>query len=675
MNREQARIKAEELVSKMTVDEMASQLIYHAPAIERLGIQEYNWWNEALHGVARSGTATSFPQAIGLAATFDDDLIKEIADVISTEARAKYNAISKKGDRDIYKGLTMWSPNINIFRDPRWGRGHETYGEDPYLTSKMGSAFVQGLQGNGEHMKAAACAKYFCVHSGPESTRHHFDSVVSKKDMHETYLPAFKELVETGVEAVMGAYNRVNGDPACANDYTMNELLRGKWGFKGHYVSDCWAIRDFHEGHKVTKNELESVKLALETGCDLNCGCTYEFIMDAYNLGLVSKETIQRSAVRLFTCRYMLGIMDGQKTEYDDIPYIVAGCDEHIKLARSAAEKACVLFKNDGILPLNKKDCGTLAIIGPNANSRIALLGNYHGTPADFVTVTEGILEYLNGEQRVLYSKGCDIYRSKVEDQAKPNDRIAEAVVTAENSDNVILVVGLDETIEGEQPDEGNSCEAGDKDNLLLPECQRNLIDAVLEVGKPTIIVALAGSSIDLSAYEDKTNAVLLGWYPGQQGGAAIANILFGEISPSGKLPVTFYKNSALEEMPAFEDYSMNNRTYRYYTGKPYHPFGFGLTYGDCRVENYDIKDHKAIIKVKNYGKVATEDVVQIYVKDKESEFAPTNACLCGFKRLFLDVNEEKTVEVEINKNAFTVINNEGERIDGSGNYEFKVTF
>ena len=675
MNREQARIKAEELVSKMTVDEMASQLIYHAPAIERLGIPEYNWWNEALHGVARGGTATSFPQAIGLAATFDDDLIKEIADTISTEARAKYNAISKKGDRDIYKGLTMWSPNINIFRDPRWGRGHETYGEDPYLTSRMGSAFVQGLQGDGEYMKVAACAKHFCVHSGPEATRHHFDAVANKKDMHETYLPAFKQLVDTGVEAVMGAYNRVNGDPACANDYTMNELLRGKWGFKGHYVSDCWAIRDFHEGHKVTKNELESVKLALETGCDLNCGCTYEFIMDAYNLGLVSKETIQRSAVRLFTCRYMLGIMDGQKTEYDDIPYIVAGCDEHIKLARSAAEKACVLFKNDGILPLNKKDCGTLAIIGPNANSRIALLGNYHGTPADFVTVTEGILEYLNGEQRVLYSKGCDIYRSKVENLAKPNDRIAEAVVTAENSDNVILVVGLDETIEGEQPDEGNSCEAGDKDNLLLPECQRNLIDAVLEVGKPTIIVVLAGSSIDLSAYEDKANAVLLGWYPGQQGGAAIANILFGEVSPSGKLPVTFYKNSALEEMPAFEDYSMNNRTYRYYTGKPYHPFGFGLTYGDCRVENYDIKDHKAIIKVKNYGKVATEDVVQIYVKDKESEFAPTNACLCGFKRLFLDANEEKTVEVEINKNAFTVINNEGERIDGSGNYEFKVTF
>lgn len=677
MKREQARKLAEELVNKMTVDEMASQLIYHSPAIERLGIKEYNWWNEALHGVARGGTATSFPQAIGLAATFDDDLIKEIADVISTEARAKYNAISKHGDRDIYKGLTMWSPNINIFRDPRWGRGHETYGEDPYLTGRMGTAFVKGLQGDGEYMKAAACAKHFCVHSGPESTRHHFDAVATKKDMYETYLPAFKDLVDTGVEAVMGAYNRVNGEPACANNYTMNEILRGKWGFEGHYVSDCWAIRDFHEGHKVTKNNLESAKLALEMGCDLNCGCTYEFIMDAYNLGLVSKETIEKSAIRLFTCRYMLGIMDGQKTEYDDIPYIKAGCDEHIKLARTAAEKACVLLKNDGILPLNKKDCGTLAVIGPNANSRIALLGNYHGTPADFVTVTEGILEYLNGEQRILYSKGSDIYKSKVEDLAKPDDRIAEAIVTAENSDNVILVVGLDETIEGEQPDQGNVGQAGDKDDLLLPECQRNLVDAVLNVGKPTIIVVLAGSSIDLSEYEDRANAVLLGWYPGQQGGAAIANILFGEVSPSGKLPVTFYKNSALDEMPAFEDYSMKNRTYKYYEGKPYHPFGYGLTYGDCKVEEYniDVATNKATIKVKNYGKMATDDVVQVYVKDKDSKFAPTNPCLCGFKRIHLNINEENTIEIELNKNAFKVVNDEGELIDGSGNYEFVVTF
>ena len=675
MKREQARQLAEELVNKMTVEEMASQLIYNAPAIERLGIKEYNWWNEALHGVARGGTATCFPQAIGMAATFDDELLEKEADAISTEARAKYNAISKHGDRDIYKGLTMWSPNINIFRDPRWGRGHETYGEDPYLTSKMGSAFVRGLQGNGEHLKSAACAKHFCVHSGPEATRHHFDAVASKKDMHETYLPAFKELVDNGVEAVMGAYNRVNGDPACANEYTMNKVLRGDWKFEGHYLSDCWAIRDFHEGHKVTKNELESVKMALEAGCDLNCGCTYEFIMDAYNLGLISEDVIKRSAIRLFTTRFLLGIEQGQTTEYDDIPYTKVECKEHLDLALKAAHESCVLFKNDGILPLNKKTCGTIGVIGPNANSRASLIGNYHGTPSDYITVQEGLMDYLNGEQRILYSEGSDIYRSKIENLAKVDDRLAEAIVTAENSDTVILVVGLDETIEGEQPDEGNEGQAGDKADLLLPKCQRNLIDAVLKVGKPTIIVALAGSSIDLSEYEEKANAVLLGWYPGEMGGKAITDILFGEVSPSGKLPVTFYKNSALEEIPAFEDYSMKNRTYRYYTGIPYHPFGYGLTYGDCKIVDYKVDRFKVSVTAKNVGKMATDDVVQVYVKDLDSEFAPANACLCGFKRIHLDVNEEKTFEIELNKNAYTVINNEGERTEGSGNYKFNVTF
>ena len=677
MDREKAKQLAEKLVSKMTVDEMASQLIYNAPAIDRLGIKEYNWWNEALHGLARSGTATCFPQAIGMAAMFDDELLEKIGGTISTETRAKYNAMSKHGDRDIYKGLTVWSPNINIFRDPRWGRGHETYGEDPYLTSRMGSAFVRGLQGNGEFLKTAACAKHYCVHSGPEATRHYFDAVVSMKDLHETYLPAFKELVDTGVEAVMGAYNKVNGDPACANNYTMNEILRGKWGFKGHYVSDCWAIRDFHEGHRVTSNALDSAKLALEAGCDLNCGCTYEFVVDAYNLGLITKETIEKSCIRLFTTRYMLGIMDNQKTEYDNIPYTVVECKEHVELAHKAALESCVLLKNDGLLPLNKKTCGTIGVIGPNANSRAALIGNYHGTPSDYITIQEGIMDYIKDEQRILYSEGSDIFKKKVEHLAKDDDRIAEAIVTAENSDTVLLVVGLDENIEGEQPDEGNEYAAGDKPDLLLPECQRKLVEEVLKVGKPTVIILLAGSSIDLSKYEDRANAVLLGWYPGEAGGKAIAEILFGEVSPSGKLPVTFYKNSALDEMPNFEDYSMKNRTYRYYTGETYHPFGFGLTYGNCKVNHYTIdeKNKKATVTVKNFGKYDTDDVVQIYIKDTESEFAAKNPVLCGYKRINLKVNEEKIVEVELNKNTFTVINDEGERIEGSGKYQYTVTF
>ena len=677
MKREEARELATELVSKMTVEEMASQLLFGAKDIERLDIPGFNWWNECLHGLARGGSATSFPQAIGMAATFDDELLQKIGDAISTEARAKYNEVSKLGDRDIYKGLNFWSPNINIFRDPRWGRGHETYGEDPYLTGRMGSAFVKGLQGDGEFLKIAACAKHFCVHSGPEATRHHFNAVASKKDMHETYLPAFKKLVDTGVESVMGAYNRVNGEPACANNYNMNEILRGKWGFEGHYVSDCWAIRDFHEGHKVTKNELESVKLALETGCDLNCGCTYEFVMDAYNLGLITKETIEKSAIRLFTTRFLLGSMPGQKTEYDDIPYEKVECKEHLELAHKAALESCVLLKNDGILPLSKDKVGTVGVIGPNANSRIALIGNYHGTSSRYITVLEGIQNYLGDDQRVLYSEGSALSLDRVEPLAKANDRIAEALAVAKHSDTVILVVGYDETIEGEQPDQGNIGVAGDKDDLLLPNGQRNMVEEVLKLNKPTVIVLMAGSSVDLSEYEEKANAVLLGWYPGARGGKAIAEILFGETSPSGKLPVTFYKNSALNEMPPFDDYSMSNRTYRYYTGTPYHEFGYGLTYGDCEVEEYniDIDTKKATIKVINNGKVATGDVVQVYVRDKESRFATTNPALCGFKRVFLNAGEEKEIELDLNPDAFKVVDTDGELIRGSGKFEFVVKF
>ena len=379
MTREEAKKKATELVAKMTTEEKASQLRYDAPAIERLDVPEYNWWNECLHGVARAGTATVFPQAIGLAAMFDDEFLKEIADAISTEARAKYNAFSEEEDRDIYKGLTMWSPNVNIFRDPRWGRGHETYGEDPYLSGKLGKAFVEGLQGNGEHMKVAACAKHFAVHSGPEAIRHSFDAKCSKKDMFETYLPAFETLVKDAkVEAVMGAYNRVEGEPACAHKFLMEDVLRGEWGFEGHYVSDCWAIRDFHENHKVTKNSTESAALALNTGCDVNCGCTYEYILDALREGLITEEAIDRSLIRLFTTRFLLGMFE--PCEYDEIGYSEVESKEHIKLAKKAARKSIVLLKNNGILPLDVTKLNSIGVIGPNANSRASLIGNYHGT-------------------------------------------------------------------------------------------------------------------------------------------------------------------------------------------------------------------------------------------------------------------------------------------------------
>ena len=675
MTREQAKRKAEALVSRMTLEEKASQLRFDAPAIERLGIPAYNWWNEALHGLARGGTATVFPQAIALASMFDDELLGRIADAISTEARAKYNALSREGDRDIYHGLTCWSPNINIFRDPRWGRGHETYGEDPYLSARLGSAFVRGLQGRGESMKVAACAKHFAAHSGPEAIRHGFDAEVSPKDLEETYLPAFRALVQkAGVEAVMGAYNRLNGEPCCASDFLMKKL-RGEWGFEGHFVSDCWAIRDFHEHHHVTAVPAESVTMALKAGCDLNCGCTYQHILHAAELGMINEEDITKCAVRLFTVRYMLGILGDEGSEYDAIPYSVIECEEHLKLAEQAARESCVLLKNDGLLPLDRKTCGTVGVIGPNANSRTALIGNYHGTASRYITVLEGIQDALNGNSRVLYSEGCALSEDRVEPLALPGDRLAEAVAVAKASDTVILVLGLDETLEGEEGDTGNSYYSGDKGNLLLPESQRVLLDRVLAQNKPTIVILMAGSAIDLSTAQEKAGAILLSWYPGAAGGKAVAEILFGDVSPSGKLPVTFYRNSALDEMPSFENYSMINRTYRFYKGEPLYPFGYGLSYAKCEVLTLKAEKNFASVKVKNTGKRETEEVIELYLKDEASPFAPENPILCGFRRIRLTAGEEAEFTVPIDPEAFTVVNEAGERIQGSGNFRLWAGF
>ena len=675
MNREEAKSKAEELVAQMTIDEKASQLRFDAPAIERLGIPAYNWWNEALHGLARGGTATSFPQAIALAAMFDDEFLQSIADAISTEARAKYNALSAEGDRDIYHGLTMWSPNINIFRDPRWGRGHETYGEDPYLTARLGKAFVRGLQGDGEELKTAACAKHFAVHSGPEALRHHFNAVASPKDMEETYLPAFQALVqEAKVEAVMGAYNRTNGEPCCASEFLMGKL-RGEWGFEGHFVSDCWAIRDFHENHHVTANDAESVTKALKAGCDLNCGCTYQHIMHAYALGMITEEDITRSAVRLFTTRFLLGTLGKEEGRYSRIPYTAVECDEHLRLAHEASLKSCVLLKNNGFLPLSTDKCSTIGVIGPNANSRIPLIGNYHGTSSRYITVLEGIQDLVEGKCRVLYSEGCALSSDRVEPLAQPNDRTAEALAVAKNSDTVILVLGLDETLEGEEGDTGNSYFSGDKDSLLLPASQRLLMEKVLAAGKPTVVVLMAGSAIDLSYAQEHADAVLLSWYPAARGGKAVAELLFGKRSPSGKLPLTFYRNEALEEMPAFTDYSMTNRTYRYYTGTPLYPFGYGLTYGRCAVTGLRCEGKEVFVTAKNDGNTDTEDVIELYIRDEGSKFAPPNPVLCGFQRVFLKAGEEKEFRIPLQSDAFTVVTGEGERIAGSGKWRLYAGF
>ena len=656
--------RAEDLADKMTFEEQVPQLSYGAPAIDRLGVPAYNWWNEGLHGVARSGTATMFPQAIGLAAMFDDKLLGKVAKIIATEARAKYNASAKKGDRDIYKGLTLWSPNINIFRDPRWGRGHETYGEDPYLTTKLGVSFVKNLQGDGKFMMAAGCAKHFAAHSGPEALRHEFNTIASKKDLAETYLPAFEALVKDAkVEGVMGAYTRLNGDPTCASPFLMGKLK--EWGFNGYFVSDCWAIRDFHESHHVTKTPTESAAMAINAGCDLNCGNTYVHMIAAEQEGLVSKDTIRKAVVNLMRTRMRLGLFE-EHTEFDDIPYDVVACDEHRKVSLECAEKSMVLLKNEGLLPLKKESLKSIAVIGPNSDSIDALRGNYYGTSAAPKTFLEGIRDEVEGSGiRVYYAEGASLSNDRIQPLAFAEDGIAEALILAEMSDAVVLCVGLDATLEGEQGDTGNAFDSGDKRDLLLPEGQRVLVEKVLALGKPTVVVLAAGSSINPLA--EKADALIQAWYPGELGGTALANILFGKVSPSGKLPLTFYQS--IEGIPDFADYSMKDRTYRYTRNNILYPFGYGLTYSKVVVTDcvYDASTGKASVTVQNQGDVDTEDIVQLYIHNATSKNATPFPKLCGFKRVAIPAGGETVVELAIEEGAFDVVNDEGEVIrDGN---------
>lgn len=674
MKREEARKKAEELVAQMTVEERVGQLKYNAPAIERLGIPAYNWWGEGLHGVARAGVATVFPQAIGIAAAFDEELAGKIGDCVGTEGRAKYNEFSAHHDRDIYKGLTFWSPNINLFRDPRWGRGHETYGEDPYLTSRLGVAFVKGLQGDGEFMKAAACAKHFAVHSGPEALRHEFDAKADPKDMEETYLPAFEALVkEAHVEAVMGAYNRVNGEPCCGSETLIRDILRGKWNFEGHFVSDCWAIKDFHEHHMVTATPAQSAAMALNAGCDLNCGVTYLHLPEALQQGLVTEDSITQAAVRLFTTRFLLGLFE--ENEYDKLSYEIVECSEHVALADRAARESMVLLKNDGILPLAVDDIKTIGVIGPNADSRRPLVGNYHGTSSEYITVVEGIRSYVKGRARVLFSEGCGLFEDKTEALALAGDRLTEAQIVAEHSDVVVLCLGLDETLEGEEGDTGNSYASGDKRDLLLPKPQRELMETIAKTGRPVILCLMTGSAMDLRYPARHFNAIMQLWYPGARGGRTAAEILFGEASPSGKLPVTFYEDGG--SLPEFTDYRMAGRTYRYMEGKAQYPFGFGLTYGDVAVTKARVCESpedaggehpvSVSVTVQNLGKRDTEDVVQIYIKNTDSAYAVKNPTLCAFQRVRVKAGETVRATLRIGSKAFTVVNFEGERVmDGT---------
>lgn len=657
----------------MTLEEKVSQLTYTSPAIPHLEIPEYNWWNECLHGVARAGLATVFPQAIALAAIFDEAFIQEIARAISDEARAKYNEAVKQGNRGQYWGLTFWTPNINIFRDPRWGRGQETYGEDPYLTSRIGLAFMQGLQGNdSDRLKTAACAKHFAVHSGPENRRHTFDAQVSKKDLFETYLPAFKMLVEHGVESVMGAYNRTLGEPCCGSAYLLKEILREKWQFKGHVVSDCWAIRDFHENHQVTASPEESAALALNNGCDLNCGCTFPYLTASYKQGLVTEDAINTALTRLLRTRFKLGMFDKPETDpYGSLGRAVINSEKHRKLALEAARKSIVLLKNDNhILPLDSKPKKIL-LVGPGAANPHTLLGNYYGIAPRLVTILEGLAEKTREKYGINleYRHGCLQY----EGNHPSNIQFG----SANDAEVVIAVFGLDGAMEGEEGDAIASDFNGDREYIELPPWQFAYLQQLKTTGKRIILILTGGSPIAVP--KDIADAILFAWYPGEQGGAAVADILFGDVAPSGKLPITFPASTS--QLPPYEDYAMKGRTYRYMKEKPLYPFGFGLSYTVFRFD-YLIPSQKEIssgeelklqVQVSNLGNRDADAVIQIYVsKDDRGEEDPI-VSLRDFRRTSVSAGGSIMAEFTLPASIFESVNAAGEQTLIPGSYTIYV--
>lgn len=618
--------RAKELVAQMTFAEKMSQMKHDAPAIERLGIPAYNWWNECLHGVGRSGVATVFPQPIGMAASFNEELLFEIGNATSDEARAKYNEFKKFGYTEIYQGLTYWSPNVNIFRDPRWGRGHETYGEDPYLTGKLGTAFIKGLQGDGKYRKVDATIKHYAVHSGPEAERHSFNAEVSEKDLYETYLWAFKYCIDhADPSAVMGAYNRVNGEACCASKTLLQDILYGEFGFDGYVVSDCGAICDIDKNHKITSNPAESAALAVKNGCQLHCERGYNWIMVAATLGYLDEETITEAVERLFEARFRLGMFDND-CEYDNIPYDVIGCERHTELNRKIAQESMVLLKNDGVLPIRESDI-TIAVIGPNADEKSVLLGNYNGTPSRYTTLLRGIQD--GTDAKVIYARGCDTTRDKL----KTNEEhpLHEAIIAAQKSDVVIMCMGLNPSLEGEQGDAYNSFISGDKETIELPKSQQILVEEIVKVGKPVVFVNVTGSCMNLCYEHENCAAVLQCFYPGAEGGNALADVIFGKVSPSGRLPISFYKST--DELPDFKDYSMENRTYKFFKGEFLYEFGHGLTYSQIQENWLD----ENTVEITNKGDMDTAYSVLKF------EYIP-HKNLCGFKKIYIKAGETATV-------------------------------
>ena len=814
--------RVDDLVARMTLEEKVSQMLYDADAIERLEIPAYNWWSEALHGVARAGRATVFPQAIGLAATWDTDLMFRVATTISDEARAKHHESVRRGRRGIYEGLTFWSPNINIFRDPRWGRGMETYGEDPYLTGKLAVQFVAGLQGNDPHyLKTVATPKHYAVHSGPEPDRHSFDAVVSERDLRETYLPAFRAtIVDANAQSVMCAYNRFMGDPCCASNQLLQRILRDEWGFEGYVVSDCWAIQDIYTTHKVAASATAASAMSVLTGTDLNCGVSYDSLVVAVQQGLIDEAHIDVAVRRLLRARFMLGMFDPpDQVPYTSIPYSSNDSEEHRQLAIEAARKSIVLLKNaDGILPL-AKDLGTIAVIGPNADDVDVLLGNYNGLPHDPVTPLEGIRQAVSSVTQIRYARGADLAENTPSFQIVPTevlrsisggervgglrgeyfdshtfgdtafavrldpvvdfnwweeaplegmgadsfsvrwsgtlapevsgtyslglrafgavrllldetpivefsdrhvvltqwhdveltagdehdirveywdrradasvqlvwsppqpDLMTEALSAAREADAVIMILGLSPRLEGEEmPVAVPGFAGGDRIDIGIPAPQQELIERISAVGKPTVLVLLNGSALAVNWAAEHVPAIVEAWYPGQAAGPALAEVLFGDYSPAGRLPITFYKS--VDQLPPFTDYDMAaGRTYRYFEGEPLFPFGHGLSYSTFRYRDFRLPETvnagdelELSVVVENTGSVDGEEVVQLYVTDVAASAPVPIRSLQGFQRVYLEAGEAREVTFVLTPRQISLIDGENRRVVEPGVFQVSV--
>jgi len=638
-----AEQRADDLLGRLTIEEKALLMMDTSPAIPRLGIPQFHWWNEALHGVGRNGKSTVFPITMQMAASWDEALLYRVFTAVSDEARAKHQEAKKTGNIKRYQGLSYWTPNINIFRDPRWGRGQETYGEDPYLTSVMGLAVVKGLQGpEKKYRKLLACAKHFAVHSGPEWNRHIFDvQQLPARDLWETYLPAFKTLVQEGHAAeIMCAYQRIDGEPCCGNARFEQHILRDEWNFKGLITSDCGAIRDFlPQWHNVSKDSASAASKAVFSGTDVECGSIYRSLPEAVRRGDLPEERVNTSLKRLLTARFELGDFDADElVEWTQIPSSVVACKEHKEMALQMAREGTVLLKNDGILPLARTSA--TVVMGPNANDSIMMLGNYNGTPTHTVTILEGLRQALGN---VPYIPGCGLIH--------PEQTTAQVLEQVKDAETIIFVGGISPKYEGEEMKHSEiGFNKGDRTDIELPDAQRQLLKALHKAGKKVVFINCSGSAVAMVPEQESCNAIVQAWYSGEKGGEAMAEILTGQFNPCGKLPVTFYRS--VNDLPDFEDYTMTNRTYRYFKGQALYPFGYGLSYTTFSIGKPSYTNNKVHVKVKNTGKRDGTEVVQVYIRRTADTDGPLKS-LRAFQRVTLKAGESKTVDIDLPRERF----------------------